>query len=72
MFWGSFTYDHKGRCYIYYPETEAEKEEYLRIIQQINNDEIEAECREAFERRERIKEIKWAEEGRRPPARRAT
>jgi hypothetical protein len=38
----------------------------------MNDDEIEAECREAFERRERMKEIKWAEEGRRPPARRAT
>jgi hypothetical protein len=50
MFWGSFTYDYKGPCYIYYLETEAEKEEYLRIIQQMNNDEIEAECREAFKR----------------------
>ncbi len=72
MFWGSFTYDHKGPCHIYYLETEAEKEEYLRIIQQINDDEIKAECREAFERQERMKEIKWVEEGRRPPARRAT
>ena len=21
MFWGCFTYDHKGPCHIYYPET---------------------------------------------------
>jgi hypothetical protein len=21
MFWGCFTYDYKGPCYIYYPET---------------------------------------------------
>ena len=72
MFWGYFTYDFKGPCYIYYLETEEETEEYSRTIQQLNDNEIEAECRQAFERQERIKDIKWAEEGRRLPARRAS
>jgi hypothetical protein len=59
MFWGCFTYDHKGPCYIYYPKTLEQKEEYLRVIQKLNDTEIEAECRITFNRQEKEKEKNW-------------
>jgi nitrogen regulatory protein PII-like uncharacterized protein len=48
MFWGCFTYDYKGLCYIYYKETEEQKEDNEAEIERINEEEIEAECRAAF------------------------
>jgi len=32
IFWGCFIYDYKDPCYIYYPETTDQREEYLKII----------------------------------------
>ena len=72
MFWGCFTYDYKGPCHIYYPETADQKEEYLQVIQKLNDEEIEAECRIAFDRQEKAKEAKWKSEGKKPPGKRAS
>jgi hypothetical protein len=72
MFWGCFTYDYKGPCYIYYPETVDQKEEYLRVVQKLNDKEVEAECQAAFNRQEREKEAKWKSKGKKPPGRRAS
>ena len=72
MFWSCFTYDHKGPCYIYYPETLEQKEEYLRVIQKLNDTEIEAECRITFDRQEREKEKIWDIKKQKWPTRRAS
>jgi hypothetical protein len=63
MFWACFTYNYKGPCYIYYPETPEQKEKYKRLIEQLNKEEIEAECCEAFEKQEYKKERIWTEKG---------
>jgi hypothetical protein len=36
MFWGSFSYNYKGPCHIYYSETKDEKAKYQDIIDQYN------------------------------------
>ena len=59
MFEGYFTYNHKGPCYIYYLETEEQKERNKELIEELNNNEIEAECREVFTKQEREKKEKW-------------
>jgi hypothetical protein len=72
MFWGCFTYDYKGPCHIYYPETEAQKETNQKEIEKINKEEIEAKCRMTFNLQEREKERKWDEKGQKWPAKRAS
>jgi len=57
MFWGCFTYDHKGPCHIYYPETPAQQLANEVRMEKLNKEEIEAECREAFAERERAKRL---------------
>ena len=56
MFWGCFIYDYKGPCYIYYPETDEQKAANQAMMDKLNEEEIEAECREAFKQREKDKE----------------
>ena len=58
MFWASFTYDHKGPCYIYYPKTSEQKTKNQEEINRLNKEEIIAEAREAFDAQEREKERK--------------
>lgn len=48
MFWGCFTYDCKGPYHIYYKETEEQKEVNKAEIERINEEEMEAKCRTAF------------------------
>jgi hypothetical protein len=72
MFWGCFTYDFKGPCHIYYLETEEQKEANQKEIERINKEEIEAECRTAFDKQEREKERKWNEKGQKWPTKRAS
>ena len=48
-------YDYKGPCHIYYPKTPEQKEKNEKLIEQLNKEEIKAECREAFEKQERKK-----------------
>jgi len=48
MFWGSFSYDKKGPCHIYDPETAAAKKEAERDVATMN-EEREARCKEAWE-----------------------
>ena len=72
IFWGCFIYDYRGPCYIYYPETLEQKEEYLRVIQKLNDTEIEAECRITFNRQEREKEKMWDIKKQKWPTKRAS
>jgi hypothetical protein len=48
MFWGCFSYDKKGPCHVYQPETKAEKEDAARQIEQLNA-ELEPLQREEWE-----------------------
>lgn len=48
MFWGCFTYDRKGPCHIYRPETKLEREAAARTITQLNA-ELEPVMREEWE-----------------------
>ena len=50
MFWACFTYDHKGPYYIYYPETEEQKERNQAEIDRLNEEEIKVEAWEAFQK----------------------
>src|SRR5256714_3192031 len=72
MFWACFTYDYKGPCYIYYPETAEQKEHYQEQIDRLNENEVEKECRLAFDKQEKEKEEKWTRQGKKFPTRRAT
>jgi hypothetical protein len=72
MFWGCFTYDYKGPCHVYYPETEEQKAHYEQAIDKLNEKEVEAECCLAFAKQEKEKEERWAREGKNPPVRRAS
>jgi len=44
MFWGCFTYDSKGPCHIYYPETSEQKANNEEMIETLNEEEVIAEC----------------------------
>ena len=48
MFWGSFTYDTKGPCHIWVPETKKEKEESEKVINEMNR-ELEPIFKEEWE-----------------------
>jgi hypothetical protein len=72
MFWGCFTYDHKGPCHIYYPETAEQKKANEEKMDKLNDEEIEEECQEAFNQQERAKEAEWDRKGRRWPTNRAS
>jgi hypothetical protein len=48
MFWGAFSYDKKGPCHCWGPETAAEKKEAEKIINKMNED-LEAVMREEWE-----------------------
>jgi hypothetical protein len=67
MFWGCFSYDYKGPCYIYYKETEEQKIFYKEKMQQNNDKEIEAEARAEFDRIQAEKEEEWRLKGRKKP-----
>ena len=36
MFWGCFSYDFKGPCYVYHPETTDEKIKYKKMMDDHN------------------------------------
>jgi hypothetical protein len=72
MFWGCFSYDYKGPCYIYYKETEEQKIFYEEKMQQNNDEEIEAEARAEFNRIQAEKEEKWRLKGRKQPGKPAS
>jgi hypothetical protein len=72
MFWGCFTYDCKGLCHIYHKETEEQKEANEAEMDRINEEEVEVECRAAFDAQEREKERKWDERGQKWPKKRAS
>jgi hypothetical protein len=71
MFWSCFTYDHKGPCHIYYPETPEQKAKNREEIDRLNEQEIMAECRAAFDEQEREKERRWDEKRQKWPKNRA-
>jgi hypothetical protein len=72
MFWGCLTYDHKGPCHIYYPETPEQKADNEARMDELNKEEIEAECRELFNKQERAKEAEWDRKGKKYPKIRAS
>jgi hypothetical protein len=72
MFWACFTYDYKGPCHIYYPETEEQKKDNEDKIEKLNKDEIEEEAQAAFDKQEREKERKWDDKGQKWPKKRAS
>ena len=49
MFWGYFSYDLKGPCHIWEPETAVERKEADKEVEELNN-ALEPECRERWER----------------------
>lgn len=59
MFWGCFTYNHKGPCHIYYKETAEQKAHYEEQMARLNKDEIEAEGQEVFRQQNEDIEEKW-------------
>ena len=63
MFWGCFTYDHKGPCHIYYPKTTEQKAANEARMDELNKEEIEEECRELFKEQEKAKEDEWDRKG---------
>jgi hypothetical protein len=69
MFWGCFTYDFKGPCHIYYRKTAEQKEHYEEQINTLNEGEVEAECRLAFDKQEKEK---WTRQGKNFPTKRAS
>ena len=72
MFWGCFTYDYKGPCHIYYPETDEQKVANKVKMERLNIEEIEAEYRAAFKEQEQEKEKKWDKKGQKWPKNRAS
>jgi hypothetical protein len=48
MFWGSFSYNKKGPCYVWKPETARERAESERAIEKLN-EEIELLMKEMWE-----------------------
>ena len=48
MFWGSFSYNKKGPCFIWRPETAQEKKAAQKELDEINA-ELEAECKRKWE-----------------------
>ena len=67
MFWGCFSYDHKGPYHVYYKETDEQKLRYEELMQKLNDEEIEAECREEFDREVEETAEKWRKLGRKKP-----
>ena len=59
MFWGCFTYNHKGPCHIYYPKTADQKQTYKDAVKILNKEELEAKCQAEFAQQEKDKEAKW-------------
>lgn len=67
MFWGCFTYDHKGPCHIYYPDTKEQRLANEANMDILNEEEIEEECQELFDEQERAKEAEWDRKGKKWP-----
>jgi hypothetical protein len=63
MFWACFTYNYKRPCYIYYPETEEQKDYYEEQIETLDETEIKEELRAAFAEQEAKKKAKWTAAG---------
>ncbi|KAI1520645.1 HTH-Tnp-Tc3-2 domain containing protein [Pyrenophora tritici-repentis] len=65
MFWGCFSYDKKGPCYFYQPETKAEREDAACRIEQLNA-ELEPLQREEWELSESMRTGLRNKRGRKP------
>lgn len=67
MFWGSFSYEKKGPCHCWLPETAAEKREAEAAINAINED-LEPRLREQWELSTRLARINLRQQtpGRKP------
>jgi len=67
MFWGCFSYDLKGPCYIWEEETLAEKKEAKEWIDKVNA-KLEAQCKLKWELSTQIRRMKitWNISGKKP------
>jgi hypothetical protein len=71
MFWGCFSYDHKGPCHVYLKEDPSKTADWDQIINE-KNAEIELKLRVEFAEQEAKKKAKWAALRRKPLGRPAT
>jgi hypothetical protein len=66
MFWGSFSYDTKGPCYVYLRETAAQTERYTAIIDAHNTLQL-PQIRTEWRAKEALKALKYTVLHRKPP-----
>jgi len=66
MFWGCFSYDFKGPCHVYYPETANEKIKYEKMMDDHNAAQMDA-IQEEWDKLQVADAIKWTALGRKKP-----
>jgi hypothetical protein len=66
MFWGCFSFDFKGPCYVYLKETAAQTKHYQQIIDDHNALQLPM-IRAQWRAKEALKALKWLALGRKPP-----
>jgi hypothetical protein len=66
MFWGCFSYDYKGPCYIWpAAETAQEKQEAVRQLEELNK-EREEDCRQQWQLNNGLRRVNIARPGKTP------
>jgi hypothetical protein len=66
MFWGCFSYDFKGPCHVYHPETTNEKIKYKKMMDDHNTAQMPA-IQEEWDRLQVADAMKWIALGRKKP-----
>jgi hypothetical protein len=66
QFWGCFTYDSKGPCHIWHPETAQEKKKAAQDLEEINA-KLEPILREEWELETKMRRLKLRGIGGKPP-----
>ena len=66
MFWGCFSYDFKGPCHVYHPETTDEKIKYKKMMDDHNAAQMPA-IQEEWDRLQAADAMKWIALGRKKP-----
>jgi len=63
MFWGCFSYNFKGPCHVYHPETADEKIKYEKMMDDHNAVQMDA-IQEEWDKLQVVDAIKWTALGR--------
>ena len=66
MFWNCFSYDFKGPCHVYHPETTDEKTKYKKMMDDHNAAQMSA-IQEEWDRLQAADAMKWIALGRKKP-----